>query len=203
MIHLYRFKTGFQEMVRNIAPDLILLDEEPWSVVAAQVVGVAGRLEVPLVCYTKQNIYRRYPPPFCWIERGTYRACEKMLALTEEARDVLRDKGFGGPVQILPHGFDPSFFFPGDNTDLARRLEVKGTVIGYMGRFAKVKGLHVLVEAVRNLVARRPRLDFCVLMVGSGPTRSRSSRRSPATGSETGSSSPARSPTWRRGTTCG
>ncbi|MDB5297140.1 MAG: glycosyl transferase group 1 [Phycisphaerales bacterium] len=171
----YHYAADLAALVRRAAPDVVFLDEEPWSLVSGQVARACRRAGVPLVCYTKQNLNKRYPPPFRWVEQSTYRAAAGIAALTEAAQDVLRQKGFAGPCPILPHGYDTTVFHPGPANDpLRRQLGLRGTVVGYLGRFIPVKGLHTLVEAASVLRAcgdggGGDAAGVTLLMVGAGP----------------------------------
>lgn len=164
MLHFYR--SGLSRIVKNFQPDIIFLDEEPGSLVAAQISALCVRRKIPFSLYTKQNIRKNYPPPFGFIEKLTYRCARAILALSPEVEQVLRAKGFRGGIQQLAHGCDLSLFHTQKNLELRAKLGLHALTIGYLGRFVPEKGLHRLVEAAAIL--RDQKLDFQVLMVGSG-----------------------------------
>lgn len=165
MLHFYR--AGLGELLKRTQPDLVFLDEEPGSLVAAQVGALCKRRGAAFVAYTKQNIRKNYPPPFSLIEKSTYRRARAILALSPEVRDVLRAKGFSGPCPLLAHGCDLSLFHAAPNAELRSDLGLNSPTIGYLGRFVSQKGLVTLIEAAAIL--RDNGRDFQVLMVGSGP----------------------------------
>jgi glycosyltransferase involved in cell wall biosynthesis len=169
-LHFYR--SGLAQTIRAAQADIVFADEEPWSLALAQVSHVCRRLQIPFVCYTKQNIYKRLPLPFGWIEQRTYANAAAIIALSEEVRSVLRRKRFHGQCPLLAHGCDLSLFYERDSKDLRRSLGLRGTVIGYMGRLVPCKGLDTLIQAIAQLLQEGPNLDVQVVLVGSGPQES-------------------------------
>ena len=157
---------GLRDALRKLKPDLVLLDEEPWSLVAWQTLR-AG-LSVPLVVYTKQNIAKRMPPPFSWIRNATYRRARAAWAVGETTADVLRATGFTSPIAVIPHGVEIARFTPGRDEERRRALGLHGVVIGYAGRLVEEKGITDLIEAAR-LLARGDTPDFTLFIVGAGP----------------------------------
>src|SRR5205085_11854703 len=118
-----------------LAPDLVLLDEEPWSLAAWQTLraGVAA----PLLFYTKQNIAKRLPPPFGWLRRSTYRRAARAWAVGATTAEVLAATGLAKPVDLVPHGVEVSAFTPGRDEERRRALGLEGVVIGYAGRLVE------------------------------------------------------------------
>jgi hypothetical protein len=131
-VSLHFYRRGLAKAILAAAPDIVFADEEPWSLPLAQLAPICARLGVPLVCYTKQNIWKRYPAPFSWIEQRTYRRAAAIIALSEEVQAVLRAKGFRGPCPILAHGCDLALFHPQPSEAGRAALGLHGTVIGYM-----------------------------------------------------------------------
>jgi glycosyltransferase involved in cell wall biosynthesis len=170
-VSLHYYLGGLAAAIRASAADVLFLDEEPWSLVAGQVVAICRRIGMPLLCYTKQNINKRYPIPFWLIEQRTYRSVAAMVAVTAEVEGVLRARGYVGRSAILPHGIDMSIFHPRGEPEMRDRLGLRGVVIGYMGRFVPVKGLDTLLESFATLLATLPASGphAMLLLVGAGP----------------------------------
>lgn len=133
-------------------PDLIHIDEEPYNLATWQAMHWAVRHYVPALFFTWQNLLRHYPPPFKWFERYNYRHATCAIAGNQEAKRVLRAKGFSKPISVIPQfGVDPELFKPAtDESSHAGPFQTgePGLVIGYAGGLIPEKGLDVLLRAV-------------------------------------------------------
>jgi glycosyltransferase involved in cell wall biosynthesis len=158
---------GAERVLRQVRPDLIYLDEEPYSVAAFQFTMLARRTGTPCVFHSMQNLVRRLPPPFSLMERAVYRAAVGATALTEEVAYVLRRRGFKKPVHIVPLAAELSAFRPDPAPELRPCRDVTVPVIGYVGRLAPSKGVDLFLTSLAALAAEgRP----CAgLIVGGGP----------------------------------
>lgn len=165
---LYFYRRGPREAFDRSQPQVVFVDEEPWSLSAAQLVWGARRRGARIVFFTNQNLRKALPPPFCWIQRLVFRAAGWAFAAGEEAAEVLRWKGYTGPVSLLPFGVDPHLFRPQDATTLRQELGLRGTVFGYFGRLVPEKGAAIFARAALGLCDRFPdAVSF--LLAGSGP----------------------------------
>src|SRR5208337_2814001 len=81
--HFYRIRVG------PIDADLVHLDEEPWSLVAYQFMRACVMQHRPVLFFTWQNIHKKYPPPFNYFERFTFKHAQAAIAGSDEAREVL------------------------------------------------------------------------------------------------------------------
>jgi len=185
-LHAYRWLPRGGRRAGDFAPDLVYAAQEPWSLSAWQAMRLARALRVPFVFHTNQNIVKRFPPPFAWIERASYRQAALALAYSEEARQVMQRKGRTRLSAVVPYGTDLRRFFP-DPAAAARQRALLGLgagdfVIGYLGRLIPAKGLDLLVDACARL-QNRPKLpNLRVLLVGSGPDEARLHEQAGAAG---------------------
>jgi glycosyltransferase involved in cell wall biosynthesis len=140
--------------------DVLDIHEEPNSLAAAEllVLRALRRMSAPFVLYSAQNIAKRYPPPFRWIERWSLRRAGGAYVCNHAAGEILASQGLRGIVADLPLGVDLTRFAPtgADAPSLPLR-------VGYVGRLSDHKGVDVLLQAV----AREPSLRVDV--VGAGP----------------------------------
>jgi len=143
--------------------DVLDIHEEPASLAVAEVLLLVAlaRKSQPAVClYSAQNIYKRYPLPFRWLERLALRRASAIHTCNEAAGDIMRRKGFTGVVRNLGLGVDVERFRPegcGADAD-------PGVMrMGYVGRLEHHKGVDVLLRAL----AKVPAADLTV--VGEGP----------------------------------
>lgn len=163
-LHLYR---GLAPVLRDFAPDVVYLDEEPYSLPAWQVLRICRRHGFPLCFMSAQNLVKRFPWPFSRVERSTLDYAALAVPPAEAIAAVLRVKGFRGEIVVVPHFVDTELFRPADASELRRELRLQGTVVGYLGRLTEEKGLEDLMAAMDTLWARG--VDASVLLVGAGP----------------------------------
>jgi glycosyltransferase involved in cell wall biosynthesis len=147
-------------------PHLIDMNHEPYSVACAQVLTTCQMYapDAPIVMQTAQNIFKRYPFPFNWMEQRAFRRISAAYVCSETVREVLRAKGFSKPVPIIPFGVDVNAFAPS-----LRKPTTEAPVIGYVGRMLPGKGLDVLSGALREMRDDK----WNLLVVGDGPERAK------------------------------
>ena len=148
--------------------DLIHCWEEPYVAAAAQIARAASA-RVPLVFATFQNISKRYPLPFGWIEKYALGRADGMIAYGDTSRVVLETRGWSGRTRTIPPGVDVDRFTPdaaaGDR--VRRECGWNGSdapVVGFVGRFVPEKGIKRLTAALDRVSQ-----PWRALFVGSGP----------------------------------
>jgi glycosyltransferase involved in cell wall biosynthesis len=120
-------------------------------------------LGISALFFTWQNLLRNYPPPFAWWERANYRRAGYALAGNQDAANVLRKKGYRGPLTVLPQfGVDPAIFTPASHSPAADAP----LRIGYAGGLLPEKGLDLLLQACAGL-----RGEWRLTLVGEGESR--------------------------------
>ncbi|MCE2489402.1 MAG: glycosyltransferase family 4 protein [Anaerolineae bacterium] len=158
--HLHHFPQ-LGKALRDFRPDVLHVDEEPYNLAAWQAQWLGRRAGCRTLFFCWQNILRRYPPPFNLGERYVLRRADHVIAGTAGAADVLRAKGYGGPLSVIPQfGIDPQFFRPGEDRPS------RPFTIGYFGRLVAEKGLRMLLQALAQLDG-----DTQLLLIGGGPLR--------------------------------
>ena len=172
--HLH-FYPGAARWLAEERPDLVHIDEEPYSLVTWQLARLCRARGIPSLFFAWQNLARRLPPPFGALRSRVFRSVRGGVAGTEAAARVLRGAGFRGPLAVIPQfGVNPELFRPDlDHRHRVRRrlhLPGDGFVIGYGGRLLREKGVYVLLEAVARLSGGASEAPF-LLMMGSGPER--------------------------------
>ncbi|MFZ5918642.1 MAG: glycosyltransferase [Chloroflexota bacterium] len=162
--HLH-FYPQLGRLVRRVRPHLLHIDEEPYNLATFQAMRLARRASARTLFFTWQNLKRRYPPPFCWMERYTLRHANHALAGNREAEAVLRAKGYIGPVTVIPQfGVDPDRFSPANEPEPAQ----EAFVIGYAGRLVREKGVETLLQAAAGLGEA---VNWQLYFIGSGPLK--------------------------------
>jgi PEP-CTERM/exosortase A-associated glycosyltransferase len=96
---------------------------------------------------------------------------DQVTTICEGLRSDILTRGIAAVrVTVIPNAVDVASFPFGTSADasLQQRLGLAGcTVLGFAGSFYGYEGLHLLVEAVRQMLPRHPRLRL--LLVGGGP----------------------------------
>lgn len=162
--HLH-FYLGLSKWLKRLQPDIFHVDEESFNLSTWQGLRLAHHYKVPGVFYNYANIYKDYPLPFSFFERDNFRLAAGALACNQDAVDILRQRGFTKPIEIVPQfGVDPSFFEPHQSpADFAKPNLF---TIGYAGRLVEEKGLESLVAAVAQLKG-----EWRLVLIGSGPMK--------------------------------
>ncbi len=153
----------------QINPDVVLLEQEPYSLSTYQVMREKRKFGFKTLLFTFQNLLKKYPPPFSIVESRNLKLADVLLAGNEDARSVWKKKGM--PIEkifVIPQvGIDFDEFFACDKVTAKSRLGVNGFVIGYAGRFVEEKGVQVLLEAMSHLKD----LPLTLALAGKGPYR--------------------------------
>lgn len=172
--HLH-FYPGLAQRMRQVQPQVVHIDEEPYNLATFQAMYLAEQRGMRTVFFTWQNIQRRYPPPFSWIERYVLERADGAIAGNKAAADVVRAKGYRGPIEVIPQfGVDPELYCQVGRTNGSAKSAFR---IGYVGRLVDAKGVHVLVDAASDL-----RGDWLLEILGAGPAEPALRRRADAVG---------------------
>jgi len=156
--HLHHYPS-LAARLRTLKPDLLHMDEEAYNLATWLGFRGAQRLDIPALFFTWQNLERRYPPPFGWWERAVYRQARHAIAGSPAAMQVLRNKGYAGPVTVNPQmGVDTALFTPRHPPGSRDRY-----TIGYAGGLVPEKGLDILLRACAALAG-----DWELQLVGYG-----------------------------------
>jgi glycosyltransferase involved in cell wall biosynthesis len=132
---------GLGPLAASLKPDLIYVEEEPFSLGAYQALRAARACGAAFVFYTWENMDRGYKPPLNWVRRQVLAASAAGVAGNREGAALLRSWGFTQPLLTQPqYGIDAKRFKP------ARRSRRPFTV-GYFGRLVQEKGVDLLLKA--------------------------------------------------------
>lgn len=158
--HVYRVRVG--AVLRDVRPDVLFLEEEPFSLPALQWGRAARRAGVPFGLQSWENLDRPLPRVARAIERRSLRAAAFVAARSPAAARRLRALGGAARIEVAPHGV------PAWEPAPPRR---NGTfTIGFAGRLVPEKGIDDLLAAAAEVE------DGRVVLVGDGPLRPAASR---------------------------
>ena len=165
----FHFYHGLSALIDSISPDILHIDEEPYSLVTYQAMRIAKKKNINTLFFTWQNIFKNYPFPFSAIEQYSYHVASCAVAGNQEAKETMQKKGFSKEIFVIAQfGVDPNLFFKQDDFTLKEKLfgSTEVRVIGYVGRLVEEKGILTLLEAFAVLPN-----DYRLLVVGSGPMK--------------------------------
>jgi len=104
------------------------------------------------------------------LETHVLRRADAVTCICEGLRGDIVGRGIAADkVTVIPNAVDIEKFQQGavPDPDLVRSLDLEGkTVLGFIGSFYAYEGLSLLLEAMPDLVAKRP--DIRLLLVGGG-----------------------------------
>lgn len=150
-------------------PDLLLVYEEPYSRVAFQLMRWSVARNIPLVVQTCQDLLKRYPPPFCWMEQAVLRHTSVGLGLNRTCLDVLKQKGYEGPSLVVPSGVDVARYQDSTVEPMFKKSTGQSEFrIGYVGRLSSEKGVDTILTALQMLPE-----NVELVVAGDGPERTR------------------------------
>ena len=175
--HLHFYPT-LGRLLQQLHPDILHMDEEPYNLATWHALRLGQAVGARSLFFTWQNLNRPYPWPFRAFEAANYRRAAYAIAGNRAAVDVLRAKGYRGPVMVIPQfGVDPEIFRPktedgGQNvasTHLPSSVvgRPSSVVIGYAGALIPEKGVDLLLRACAGL----PDVGWRLAIVGDGPER--------------------------------
>src|SRR5260370_16539486 len=90
------------QIMREARPEILHIDEEPYNFATFHATRLARRYKAKALFIGWQNIYRSYPPPFRQMEQYNYRHAAVAVAGIADAADILKRKGFSGPIHVVP-----------------------------------------------------------------------------------------------------
>lgn len=159
---------GLNALVGSVRPDLIYAEEEPYAWSAWQASRLARKKQLPFCFFTWENIHRSYRWPQNWAYVEILKAAVCAIAGSDSAATVLRQKGFPGPVTVIPqYGVDTDLFRPAE-----ARAGARVWTLGYFGRMVPEKGLDTLLAAVKQVPG-----PLRLRLQGAGPYRQALERR--------------------------
>ncbi|HET7790344.1 MAG TPA: glycosyltransferase [Gemmatimonadales bacterium] len=149
-------------LVRDKRPDLIQIEEEPWTKPAAQLASLARRLAIPVTLFTWDNVGGSRPLGARWRRGRVLRRLAGLVAGSTDAAALVRRTRPDLPVAVVSQ---LGVAVPTAPPHAAH----EGLAIGCVGRLVPEKGVHTLLEAL----ARNRAEAWHLVVAGDGPERER------------------------------
>lgn len=133
-------------VIKKFKPDLIHLEEEPFTPVALQTAIFSRLLSIKMIFFTWENINLPLGAARSSIEQLVFKTSNRALAGSSGAIERLRQRGYRRDVVILPQ-------FGVDTEAFKKESPCKGDsfCIGFVGRLSLDKGIDILFQAVAKL----------------------------------------------------
>lgn len=151
------FYPKFLYVMKDFNPDVLHINEEPWSFVALQFASLGKKF----LFYTKQNIMKHYPPPFNFNEKYVFYKSSCAASVGVTSKEILIKRGYNKKIWIVPHFVDTDVFNKKEVNGLKNELQIHSPIVGYVGRLNTAKGIELLIEAQKKL-------NFNLLIIGGG-----------------------------------
>lgn len=156
--HLHYYPT-LQAELRLSRPDILHIDEEPYNLATFLALRTAHVISARALFFSWQNLNRRYPPPFRWMERYVLQHSDGAIGGNADAVRVLISKGYKRRAAVIPQfGVDMDIFSP-----QSKAVDSGRFMVGYVGRLVREKGVDVLIQAISSLPAA-----ICATITGAG-----------------------------------
>jgi glycosyltransferase involved in cell wall biosynthesis len=163
------FYPSLSHILRNVAPDIVYLDEEPYSLVTAHTAALLSRSRrrPPLIFCTYENLRFR-DMGLSFARYQFFNACRRFVfprtsvaqAVTVGAAQALRADGFDGPIFVMP-----AIGYPPPQVLQTSRRPSDALRVGYLGRLESNKGVPTLIQAASSF-------DHAEIVIGGdGPER--------------------------------
>lgn len=148
---------AFFKTVKNFQPDIIHLEQEPFSLSAFQAVFFNKLFwRKKIILFTWENLDRRLNFLQRFFRWFVLQHVDFVMGGNREAVRLVKRYGFAGATTVIPQfGVDERRFHPIDVMYLRRKLDLENKfVIGFVGRLVSEKGIDTLIQAVKFLKQR-------------------------------------------------
>lgn len=172
-VHIFQYGHELKRILREEQFDVVHVWQEPFTWAGFQAARWSPQSSA-LVYSTFQNLPKRYPPPFSWIERYNLGRATAWTAFGETIKSNLSSRMIynNRPWQTISLGVDMNAFRP-EPAWRASEMQHLGwncegpPVIGFVGRFVPEKGLRLFMRVLDRISdLGKP---WRALFIGGGP----------------------------------
>jgi len=150
---------ALRRVLADFRPDLVQIEEEPWTRAAAAAARAARKLRLPYVVLTRESIPLRRGLRARYRRSRVLATAAGLIGVNELALRLAARNHPSLPQRTLPQlGVQPP--------PVAARTTHGGLAIGFYGRLIPEKGLDLLFRAAVKLLGR-----WTITVVGTGPAQ--------------------------------
>lgn len=162
------FYPDLPKLVDELKPDVIILENDPVSVLGFRLASWCKKNGSKFICQTYDNTPRgigatarfegvKAIPKNLLIHLLNYRMASRVAALlvvNNDSKEIFQKYNYPNVIQI-PLGFDKTIFYPDINVRAHYRVKAQvdheTVLISFFGRLVKQKGAHLLLKALGAL----------------------------------------------------
>jgi glycosyltransferase involved in cell wall biosynthesis len=161
---------GLIDLLNDKKPGIIVLDNDPVSLLTTELGSWAKQHQSWLFCISNENLpldiraglMRRgiKALPAILFKRTLLKRnrglVDGVFTVNRDGEKIFIEEGYLN-VRHMPLGFDPAVFYPDPpaRESIRNKYELSKKVIAYFGRLTREKGVHLLIQALKNLKSLR------------------------------------------------
>jgi glycosyltransferase involved in cell wall biosynthesis len=152
-------RAPLRRLLTDFRPELIQIEEEPWTRVAATAAALARRLHIPYIVLTSESLSGSQGIMGRLRRSRVLGNAKGIVAVNELAAKRVGRRHPSLPLRVIPQvGVSVPLPTP--------RPERTGLTIGFLGRLLPEKGLDLVFRACVKLIGR-----WGIIVVGTGPAQ--------------------------------
>ena len=150
---------GIRKLLREAGPEIVQIEEAPWTRAAARALAEARKLKVPAVGFTAETIPETIPIGVSLRRRRVIRGLRGIVCANPVAEALIAKEHPDLPRLLAPRVGTTPPLAPARGTQ-------DGFVLGFSGRLVPEKGLDLLLRAAVRLAGR-----WSLMVSGTGPAQ--------------------------------
>ena len=153
-------RSTLRRLLRDFRPDVLQIEEEAWSQVAAVGTRLSSRMKIPAVLFSAESVGRNYALAQRWRRARSLKRAAGFVGENKVAASLLSRSRPDVPTAVIPQlGVSiPRMLTPTPHQRFT---------IGFVGRLVPEKGLDILLRAA----VRIHQGNWDLVVVGSGPAQ--------------------------------
>jgi glycosyltransferase involved in cell wall biosynthesis len=152
-------RSPLRRLLTDFRPELMQIEEEPWTPAASTAAALARRLHIPYFVLTRESLPGSPGAMGRLRRRSVLRHAKGLIAVNELAAKLVARQQPSLAIRVIPQ---VGVSVPLQTSRTAR----PGLTIGFLGRLLPEKGLDLVFRACVKLIGR-----WSIVVVGTGPAQ--------------------------------